>query len=184
MSAGTSKRHRPSYTHVNRRRVVVAAGAVAVVCLAVLAYLILAPAPPETPCNGCGGPGTSLALGMPNESTASNGSKLYSFTVDSAGGGLVWQDVGFSLQGPTGTPIPTSGANWSLSVLSPNGAAVASYSLGSTTPVWTSGGTTLVMSSQSILLVSPANDALAGQGNTFTVMGVGSFQGSITVPIP
>jgi hypothetical protein len=169
---------------VVRRAVVLAGIVVASFILAGLAYLVFAPSPQSTPCYACGGPGTSLALNRPLESTSANGSHLYNFSVVSSGGGLVWSDTGFSLENASGGRIPTTGGGWSVTVYSLGGAVAATYSLGSETPAWTTGGDVLVTATQSVLVVSPAADSLEGHGDALLVMGEGTVQGSIAISIP
>ena len=151
--------------------------AITVVLAAVLYILIsgLTKGPGNTPI------GTSLALNKPNE--ASKGAtNWYNFSVASAGGGLLLNNLVFQVQGPGGTIVVTTAAGWTLNVLGLTGSTIGTYAITSATPSWTLGGTTPVSSSQTIVLTSPAATLL--NGDTLVVVGAGSFSGSISVSIP
>ena len=151
--------------------------AITVVLAAVLYILIsgLTKGPGNTPV------GTSLAVNKPLE--ASKGTtNWYNFTVGSAGGGLLLNNLQFQVVGAGGAIVPTTAAGWSLNVLGLTGSTVGTYAITSATPSWTLGGTTAVSSSQTIVLTSPIATVLSG--DTLTIIGTGSFSGSIAVAIP
>lgn len=149
--------------------------AITVVLAAVLYILIsgLTKGPGNTPL------GTSLALGTPSEA-AKGTNNWYNFTVQSAGGGIILNNIQFQVVTATGS-IVTPGGSWTMSALSITGVSVATYSFASGT--WTSGGTTIITSSQTIVLNS-VSTSLSAQGDVLNVIGTGSFQGSISVTIP
>ena len=147
--------------------------AITVVLAAVLYILIsgLTKGPGNTPL------GTALALGAPRESSNAV-TNWYNFSIQSAGGGLVLNNLNFQILGPTGSIVATAG--FTLNVVGITGSAVGTYAFATAT--WTSGGTTVVSSQQSIVLTSPAASSLSG--DKLVVLGAGSFSGSISVSIP
>jgi hypothetical protein len=151
------------------------------VIAAALAFWLLLPPPVTIPCNGCGGPGTTLAIETPTESTT-GGNHLYNFSVESAGGGITWNDVTFFILTSTGDGVATTGPGWNLTILSFLGHHIAFYALGPGVADWISGGNLAVSSQQSIQLTSPASLSLVG--DVLELVGSGSFQGSIDVAIP
>lgn len=145
--------------------------AITVVLAAVLYILIsgLTKGPGNTPI------GTALALGKPTEN--SKGTNFwYNFSVQSAGGGLIMNNMNFQVQSTTAGIVPPTG--FTMNVLGLTGTAVATYSM--TTGAWTLGGTTALTTSQTIVL--DATSSLSG--DNLVVSGSGSFAGSITVAIP
>ena len=151
--------------------------AITVVLAAVLYILIsgLTKGPGNTPL------GTALALSSPTENSKGT-TNYYNFSVQSAGGGLLLNNLQFQIVGSGGSIIPTTAAGWSLSVLGITGSSVGTYSITSASPTWTVGGTTVMSSQMTVALTSPAATTLSG--DTLNVIGVGSFSGSISVPIP
>jgi len=149
--------------------------AITVVLAAVLYILIsgLTKGPGNTPL------GTSLALNKPSETSKST-NNWYNFSVQSAGGGIVLNDINFQVVTSTGGII-SPGASWTLSVLNLGGTVIGTYAFASAT--WTLGGTTPIASSQTIVL-NAVSTSLSAQGDNLNVIGTGSFQGSITVSIP
>ena len=144
--------------------------AITVVLAAVLYILIsgLTKGPGNTPI------GTALALGKPSEN--SKGTNFwYNFSVQSAGGGLIMNNMNFQvLTTSNGIVTPTG---FTLNVLGLTGTSVAAYTM--TTGTWTSGGTTALTTQQTISL----DATIALSGNNLVVSGSGSFAGSITVAI-
>jgi hypothetical protein len=130
------------------------------------------PPPPSPPI------GTALAIGSPSESSNAVSNHWYNFSVQSAGNGLTLNNLTFQLTTGTGLIINPGGA-WGVKVLGLTGAQIASFDL--TYGLWTSGGTTVVTSSMTIVLYS-ANTSLSG--DVFIIDGTGSFSGSISVTIP
>jgi flagellin-like protein len=145
--------------------------AITVVLAAVLYILIsgLTKGPGNTPL------GTSLAMGQPKEAQA-GATFYYNFSVASAGGGLVMNNLNFQVQTASGSIVTvTAGV---MNVLSLSAVTVASYSM--TTGAWTLGGSLLVNSQQQFALSTSVNLS----GDKLVVSGSGTFQGSITVAIP
>lgn len=145
--------------------------AITVVLAAVLYILIsgLTKGPGNTPL------GTALAMGSPGEA-AKGPNFWYNFSVQSAGGGLIANNLNFQVQSATGSIVTPTG--WTLNVVGLTGTSVAAYTM--TTGVWSAGGTT-VMSSQQFIDID-ATSSLSG--DSLIVSGSGSFAGSITVAIP
>ena len=149
--------------------------AITVVLAAVLYILIsgLTKGPGNTPL------GTALALGSPGEAQK-GANNYYNFSVQSAGGGILFNNLNFQVLNPSGQIVAPTAA-WSLTVLNLLGTSVGTYALtGASAGTWTVGGTTALSSSQTICL----NAASSLSGDTLVVSGAGSFQGSISVPIP
>jgi len=145
--------------------------AITVVLAAVLYILIsgLTKGPGNTPL------GTSLALGIPKEAAA--GANFYfNFSVASAGGGLVMNNLNFQVQSASGSIIAATGGT--MTVLSLTGATLSVYNM--VTGTWTSGSSLLVNSQQQFALGTTVNLS----GDKLVVSGSGSFQGSISVAIP
>src|SRR5271170_4411665 len=154
--------------------------AITVVLAAVLYILIsgLTKGPGTTPL------GTSLALGAPNEAQKGAGATTnnwYNFTVQSAGGGIILNNIQFQVVTATGS-IVTPGGAWTMIALGITGASIGTYS--SVSGSWTAGGTTIISSSQTIVLDAVGATSLSGQGDAVNIIGTGTFQGSITVSIP
>jgi flagellin-like protein len=153
--------------------------AITVVLAAVLYILIsgLTKGPGNTPL------GTALALGSPNEANVGAGAAAkfwYNFSVQSAGGGLIMNNLNFQVQTASGGIVAAT-AGWTLNVLSLTGTTVATYNL--LTGLWTLGGSLLLTSQQTLAYMSTG---VAGSlsGDNLIVSGSGSFQGSISVSIP
>jgi hypothetical protein len=123
--------------------------------------------------------GAEVALSDPRVTNAS-GHWVYNFTVQSSGGGLDLDNLAFQAQNPYGGVITPTGS-WTLSVFSIGGAQVGSFDWA--TGSWMAGGTVALTSEQSIAFGS-GSVSLAGVGDNFLVLGVGSFQGSVEVAIP
>jgi flagellin-like protein len=147
--------------------------AITVVLAAVLYILIsgLTKGPGNTPL------GTALALGTPAE--ASKGTNnWYNFSVQSAGGGILLNNLNFQVQTSSGGIVPVGGS-WTFNVLSLTGSVVGTYAM--STGTWTLGGTTAVSSQQQFVL-NAVSSALSG--DTLVTIGTGSYQGSISTNIP
>ncbi len=146
--------------------------AITVVLAAVLYILIsgLTKGPGNSPIS------TAFSLGAPNEAQAGT-NHWYNFTVESAGGGIIWNDINFQVKNSGGTIIAVT----SYSVLTISGTTVATSTTGTT---WTAGaagsGATGVSSTQSVSLLSSASLS----GDTLYVIGTGSFSGTEQVNIP
>jgi len=152
--------------------------AITVVLAAVLYILIsgLTKGPGNTPI------GTALALAPPKE--ASNGAGAttnhwYNFSVQSASTGLTMASMNFQVQ-TTGAGIVAPLAAWTLNVDGISGTSVAVYSM--TTGAWTSGGTTSLVSGDTVSL--DVVQASGVSGDNWVVSGAGSYQGTISVSIP
>jgi flagellin-like protein len=145
--------------------------AITVVLAAVLYILIsgLTKGPGNTPI------GTSLALGKPAEN--SKGTNFwYNFSIQSAGGGLVMNNMNFAVLTTSNGVVPPTG--WTLNVLGLTGTPVATYSM--TLGTWTLGGTLATTTQQTISL----DATISLSGNNLAISGAGTFQGSINVAIP
>jgi len=147
--------------------------AITVVLAAVLYILIsgLTKGPGNTPL------GTSLALGSPGEA-AKGTNNWYNFSVQSAGGGLIFNNLNFQVQTASGGIVP-AGGSWTMNVLGLTATVVGTYSM--STNAWTAGGTTAVTSQQQFSLNAVSTPL---SGDTLIIIGTGSFQGSIAVSIP
>jgi hypothetical protein len=167
--------------HSGRVAIVVTLLAVAAAAIVIFSVwvLVFSPRSPTTVNEGCAYCGTGMALGKPTED-ANAANHWYNFTVESAGGGIPLDGLGFNVTSPTGTPIPPS-ADWSLVVRSSSGALEGVYSFADSG--WTNGGGTVLASSQIVVFDTGTTD-LDGEGNVLNVVGVGSYQGSISVNIP
>lgn len=120
--------------------------------------------------------GTALALGAPKESQE-GGHYWYNFSVQSAGGGLVLDNLNFQVQ--TSTDLNVTSSGFTLAVLGPGSAPLANYTM--TTETWSSGGGTLLTSLQTVSLESPRSLS----GDSFLVILNATCQmGSLTVFIP
>ncbi len=146
--------------------------AITVVLAAVLYILIsgLTKGPGNTPI------GTSLAMGTPNEATAGT-NHYYNFTIESAGAGIIWNDVNVQVKTSSGTIV--SGLTYTVTSIT--GTTVVSSATGIT---WTSGaagsGSTQISSTQTFVVTAPASLS----GNTLYLIGTGSFSGTIPISIP
>lgn len=125
-----------------------------------------------------GGPcscGTAMALGAPVEQREGTG-YWYNFSVQSAGGGLVLNNLNFQVQSGGGSDV--TNASWTLHVTDLYHRLVGVYSFKNSS--WISGGTEGLNSEQAVDLETQTSLS----GDTFSVIGAGSFAGSITVWIP
>src|SRR5579863_8161448 len=151
--------------------------AITVVLAAVLYILIsgLTKGPGTTPL------GTSLALNHPAETSKGAGATTnnwYNFSVASAGGGIVLNNINFQVVTSTGG-IVTPGGSWTLNVVNLGGVVVGTYAWATAT--WTLGGTVPMVSSMTIVVNAVGATGLSAQGDSLSVIGTGSFQGSISV---
>jgi len=155
--------------------------AITVVLAAVLYILIsgLTKGPGNTPL------GTALAVQTPVEAQPSAASlHFYNFSIQSAGGGLILNNLIFQVVTPGGTIVVTTAAGWALNVLGITGSVIGTYAITAATPSWTLGGTVLVSSQQTIALTTPAAAASSLSGDKLIIVGTGTFSGSISVNIP
>ena len=155
--------------------------AITVVLAAVLYILIsgLTKGPGNTPL------GTSLAVQTPIETQPSAASlHYYNFSIQSAGGGLILNNLVFQIQNPGGSIVTTVAAGWALNVLGITGATIGTYAITAASPSWTLGGTTAVSSQMTIALTSPTGAANNLSGDHLVIVGAGTFSGSISVNIP
>ncbi|HEY6238498.1 MAG TPA: archaellin/type IV pilin N-terminal domain-containing protein [Thermoplasmata archaeon] len=155
--------------------------AITVVLAAVLYILIsgLTKGPGNTPL------GTSLAVQSPTEAQPSAASlHFYNFSIQSAGGGLLLNNLNFQVLTPSGAIVVTTAAGWALNVLGITGSVVGTYAITTAAPAWTLGGTIAASSQQTIALTTPAAAANNLSGDTLIIVGVGTFSGSIAVSIP
>ena len=101
----------------------------------------------------------------------------YNFTIESAGSSITWNSVELKVAGPI---APGATTTWTIQSIT--GTTVVSAT-GAVALAWTTGnGGTLCSSTQSLVVVSPTN--LISQGDSLTIIGVGSFQGTTTANIP
>ena len=147
--------------------------AITVVLAAVLYILIsgLTKGPGNTPL------GTSLALAPPSEGSAGTG-HWYNFSIQSAGGGLILNNLAFQVKNAAGTVVSPTGLT-TVNVFGLSGSTVASYTYA--TAVWATGGTLAVTNQMTIIFGSTTVNL---SGDTLVVLGSGSFSGSISVSIP
>ncbi len=134
---------------------------------------------PRTPGCECPLNVTPLAFGPPSEGSAGP-NHWYNFTVQSAGGGIVLENIGLAIETATGTDV-VPGASWTALLLGLGGELVGTYSF--VTASWT-GGATAAISSGQVLVVDIGATNLAGVGDALNVFGTGGFQGSISIGIP
>jgi hypothetical protein len=109
-------------------------------------------------------PTWTFCFGHPMESTSPSGSHTYAFTVDRASGGMNWGELGFSVVTPSGGTITPTSSGWNATVLSATGLPVVNYSFAIPTSGWSNGGWEQVGVNQSLVLTSPAEFPLAGDG--------------------
>ena len=152
--------------------------AITVVLAAVLYILIsgLTKGPGNTPI------GTALAVAPPKEASKGAGATTnnwYNFSVQSAGGGLVMNNLNFQVQTSSAGIVPPT-ASWTMNILGISGTVVATYTM--TTGAWASGSTVTLTSGMTISL--NAVGATGQSGNNLVISGSGSYAGSITVAIP
>jgi len=147
--------------------------AITVVLAAVLYILIsgLTKGPGNTPL------GSTLAVSPPKEASKAT-NNWYNFTVQSAGGALILNNLNFQVQTSSGGIVPATGS-WTFSVLGISGAVVGTYT--PSTGVWASGGTVSCVSGQSFVLNAVSSPL---SGDVLIISGSGSYQGSISVSIP
>jgi hypothetical protein len=163
--------------------------AITVVLTAVLYVLIsgLTKAPGTTPI------GSAFTIGTVNEASSGNGAAqrwYYNASVQSGGGGIVWGNMIFQVQSPSGSVIPIGPS----SVTTTNAAStcnVATYTFA--TALWTVPATNpcppgavgpsgMVVSGAALQLVSSAS--LQQGGTQLVAFGQGSFSGSASFSIP
>jgi len=147
--------------------------AITVVLAAVLYILIsgLTKGPGNTPL------GTSLALAPPAEGAAGTG-HWYNFSIQSAGGGILLNNLLFQVQTVSGTIVTPAGLT-TVSVLGVSGSVVATYTYA--TAVWATGGALPASNQQTIIFGSTTTNL---SGDELIVLGTGSYSGSISVQIP
>jgi flagellin-like protein len=147
--------------------------AITVVLAAVLYILIsgLTKGPGNTPL------GSTLAVAPPKEA-AKGTNNWYNFSVQSAGGGILLNNLNFQVQTSSGG-IVVPGGSWTFTVLGLSGGSVATYT--PSTGTWASGGTTSVSTSQTFVLNAVSTPL---SGDVLIISGSGSYQGSISVNIP
>jgi len=147
--------------------------AITVVLAAVLYILIsgLTKGPGSTPI------GTALALGAPAEASVA-GKFWYNFSIQSAGGGIIANNLNFQVQTASGSIVTLTGT---MSLLNLAGTAVGTYPFtGATANSWTVGGTIPLSSSQTMSL----QNGVSLSGDKLITSGAGSFQGAIQTQIP
>jgi len=147
--------------------------AITVVLAAVLYILIsgLTKGPGNTPL------GTALALGPPSEATAGTG-HWYNFSVQSAGGGILLNNLIFQVKTVSGNIVTPAGLT-TVNVLGLSGSVVATYTYA--TAVWATNGASPVSNQQTLIFGSTTSNL---SGDTLVVLGTGSYSGSISVAIP
>jgi hypothetical protein len=121
--------------------------------------------------------GTALALAPPSEGSAGTG-HWYNFSIQSAGGGLLLNNLAFQVLNPSGGIVSATGLT-TVNVFGIAGTSVATYTVA--TAVWATGGTLPVTNQMTIIFGSTTANL---SGDTFVVLGTGSFSGSIEVAIP
>ncbi len=160
--------------------------AITVVLAAVLYILIsgLTKGPGNTPL------GTAFAWGSPSNVTGTTATgcaaathDCYSIEIASASSGIQANALGFSLRTTAGAAAPfQTGAK--VTLVSVSGGTLAVWTYGATSSSWTSGGTTPLVSGETLVI---DNAAVAGgapggsglYGYTVVAVGQGSFQGEV-----
>lgn len=135
--------------------------------------------PSSTGCGGLPGStpvGSAVSLGRPTEA-AQGAEHWYNFSVESAAGGLVLNDLSFQVQSASGSVVSLTGAT--LSCLGITGTTLATYDFG---VGWVTGGSTTLTNTDMLSLETTSN--LAGAGDDLVVEGAGSYSGAVSVPIP
>jgi hypothetical protein len=122
---------------------------------------------------------TSAALNTPMEQVRGP-NHWYNFSVQSAGGGMTWGEIGLQVVTSTGSNVTPTDL-WSAVALGLTGSSVATYSFSSGTG--TTGSSAPFLSSQTLVLDSGTTN-LSAVGDSLNVVGMGCFQGSISIAIP
>lgn len=135
------------------------------------------------PGGGTGGGGSlasDLSIAPANEQVRGT-NYWYNFSVQSASSGLTWGDLLLEVQTASGSIVTLTGApGGAITVIGISGNTVASYSIG--TYSWTTGGSLSVSNQDEVVLQCTNN--LQAQGDSLTVLGIGSISGSISAAIP
>jgi flagellin-like protein len=161
--------------------------AITVVLAAVLYILIsgLTKGPGNTPL------GTALAMGAPQAGT--NGT-AFTYTLSiTPSSGLTPANLQFQIQSSTGAIQALAGS--AIQLIGPQGCLEGTYtfstnawavgSAGASTHACTPPGvTTTILTSGMQLYLSTGTTNLAGQGDTLTAIGVGSFSGTVFEALP
>ncbi len=138
--------------------------------------------------SGCGSPsptggntplGSSAALGTPREQVKGP-NHWYNFSVQSAGGGIAWGDIRLQVVTAENVNITPTTA-WTAVVTAISGPPVATYDFVNGT--WSEGAGVAWTSLQTLSIDSGTTN-LSAAGDMLNVLGVGCFQGSISVNIP
>jgi hypothetical protein len=149
-------------------------------CLEAAAFSIVIEAP--TPAaNEENSPPVGIALGIAAPTEAAAGPHhWYNFTVESAAGGIEFDDIDFEVLISVGTGV-VPGPNWTLTVDPFEGGIAGTYSFGNDD--WSQGGATSFTTTETIVLDSGPTD-LDAVGDVLELIGTGPFQGSVSVEIP
>lgn len=123
--------------------------------------------------------GSALALASPLEA-ATGAANYYNFSVQSTAAGLLLSNLGFQVVTPGGSVVPPTG--FTLTVNGISGTPVGVYTIASSTPSWSYGGSTAISASMTITLTTPVATSLSG--DTLQVLGSGSYTGMISITIP
>ena len=144
--------------------------------------------------------GTAFALGTPAESTVATAPTgmtcsstspavcyTYSFTIESAGGGITWNSINFQVKNSAGTvQTVTAYAVWGIGGPQAALSSGIAYATGSTVATWSGTPTTGVSTVQTLILyvagTNSATDPLGG--STLYALGVSGYQGTVQVTIP
>ncbi|MCI4360133.1 MAG: hypothetical protein L3J91_00355 [Thermoplasmata archaeon] len=162
---------------------VLASSAIAVIVGTLLIVPAVNPQPPVPTvvscCPGSGPPplGTAFALSTPSEAL-DGPHDWYNFTVESAGAGIVFGYLAFQLQTASGTVL-TPENSWTITALGIAGTVIGAYLL--STGAWVAGANATVTSGD-VLSLDSAGYSLSG--DTLLAVGLGYYQGSISVAIP
>jgi len=154
--------------------------AITVVLAAVLYILIsgLTKGPGNTPL------GSALAIGG---ATASSGGTVYTMSITPSSG-LTPASLNFEVVSSSGTIL---GSGTSVVIFGVTGCTVATYTFSSNS--WANGGagtacvpagTTTTTLSSGMQFQFTASSSLSGAGDKLVVIGVGSFSGQVTTPLP
>ncbi len=145
-----------------------------------LFWLYGPPTPACAPPPSCDGLcGTGPALSKPSEQ-AVGPNHWYNSSIQSAGGGLTWGDIRVQVVTAVNVNV-TPTAAWTAVVTDISGSPVATYDFVNGT--WSEGASVAWTSLQTLAIDTGTAD-LSAAGDRLNVVGVGCFQGSLSVPIP
>ncbi|HEV2429329.1 MAG TPA: archaellin/type IV pilin N-terminal domain-containing protein [Thermoplasmata archaeon] len=162
--------------------------AITVVLAAVLYVLIsgLTKGPGNTPL------GSALATGNGGTGTCAAGNCTYTFVIQSASGGLTANGLKFQLLDSSGAIINSK--VWSVTLVDVSACVVGVYIFGAQN-AWSASGNTctggtpglsspIVSGDQLALKTTVAGGSISGLGDSLSIIGQGSFSGSVPASVP